>query len=122
MAFQVGAFQSNAFQQTDPPSSAVEERTGGWTRWVGYDDDEALKDRVHAERVRMGILPADAVKAVAQITVQHKLEPDQSLILLAAELKVIGAQMNAAYIQQFERVLAAKRAFDDDEEAISLLI
>jgi hypothetical protein len=123
MAFQSSAFQVDAFQQTDPsPAPAVEQSGGGWTSWAGYEPDEALKDRVHFERVRMGILPADAVKAVAKVTVDHDLSNVQYLHLLDLELKAVGAEMNAAYIKQFERALAKKRADDDDEEAIGLLI
>jgi hypothetical protein len=125
MAFQSSAFQNNAFQQQDTPAPVVTEHYSG-----GYFErkrkeltPEQIAAAVHAERVRLGILPKAVVQAVVQVTAKHSLGYDQSLGLLEAELKGIGAQLNAAYIKQFDKAMADKRARDDDdEEAISLLI
>jgi hypothetical protein len=122
MAFQFGAFQANAFQQDNPTPPVSDDGNVHWYPFERALNGPDRTEQVRQERIRLGILPADAVKAVAKVAVEHKLDDTQYLALLDAELKQVGAQINAAYIKQFEKALAKKRADDDDEEAIGLLL
>jgi hypothetical protein len=54
--------------------------------------------------------------------VAYKLDPVEYRALLAVEMKAIGEVMKAIHTKQLERAIAKKRADDDDEEAIGLLI
>jgi hypothetical protein len=131
MAFQSSAFQVDAFQQTDAPVPPPADESV--VHWFPFEaalnsrlDPEQIAEQVRQERIRLGILPkpptppAAAVQAVARVA--YKLDPVEYRALLAVEMKAIGEVMKAIHTKQLERAIAKKRADDDDEEAIGLLI
>lgn len=117
MAFQSGAFQADAFQQTDPapPVIITAETTGGWIKRDWWPVERPLEE----DRPP----PQEVIQYVAKEAVAGGWTEQLQLFRLKAELEAVGKALNAEYIRQFEKVLAAKKAADDDdEEAISLLI